>query len=167
MGISICPKQLPSTNQEVLVQLSIKRPPFAVKLEKILKIELEDDTIEREDSPQLAQLQKTEMDELKMSFTAQQSEEIDNTISHPWLKKSYPQPQCNESLVKNDLQNASFEPNSSSFDLLKPKSILRIHKNGNPNSEHISNDQQSIASIKSNKKVSFDKQVQFSNFRKH
>ncbi|CAD8095808.1 unnamed protein product [Paramecium primaurelia] len=99
-----------------------------VKLEKVSKIVLDDYTIEREDSPQLPQLQKIEMDELKISYTAQQSEEIDNTIQHPWIKKNYTQPQCNESLVKNDIQNVSFEPNNSSFDLLIPKSIIKLKK---------------------------------------
>ncbi|CAK59824.1 unnamed protein product (macronuclear) [Paramecium tetraurelia] len=162
MGISICPKQRTLSIHEVRV--FIKRPPCTVKLEKVSKIMVVDDVIEREDSPLLAQVQKTEVDEPKMQYTAQQSEEMDNNAQHPWLKKTFAQPQCNESGMKNDI---SFEPNSSSFDLLKPKSILKLHKNGNHSSEHISNDQQSIGSIKSNKKVSFDKQVQFSNFRKH
>ncbi|CAD8106724.1 unnamed protein product [Paramecium primaurelia] len=163
MGNSICPKQRTLSIHEVRV--FIKRPPCTIKLEKVSKIILVDDVIEREDSPQNPQIQKTEIEESKMQYTAQQSEEMDNTVQRPWLKKA--QPQCNDSGMKNDIQNVSFEPNSSSFDLLKPKSILKIHKNGNHSQEHISNDQQSIGSIKSNKKVSFDKQVQFSNFRKH
>ncbi|CAD8194368.1 unnamed protein product [Paramecium pentaurelia] len=128
MGITICPKQHSITIQEVKVQVLIKRPLCIVKLEKVSKILLDDDTIEREDSTQLPQLQKTEMDELKISYTAQQSEVIDNTIQHPWIKKKYAQQQCNESLVKNDIQNVSFEPNNSSFDLLIPKSILKLKK---------------------------------------
>ncbi|CAD8117972.1 unnamed protein product [Paramecium sonneborni] len=158
MGISICPKQRQNTMHEVKV--FIQPPPCMIKLQKVSKIILEDDVIDKEDSPMLPQIQKTDIDEMKISFTAQQSEEIDNNLEQPWLKKTFAQSQL------NDIQNVSFEPNNSSFDLFKPKSILKINKNVNHSQDHISNDQLSIGSIKSNKKVSFDKQIQFSHFRK-
>jgi len=49
MGISICPKERTRTIHEVRV--FIKRPPCSIKLEKVSKIILVDDVIEREDSP--------------------------------------------------------------------------------------------------------------------